>query len=624
MPSREDLFQGFTIGEWEILPGQGVLRRGTHEERPEPKVLDVLLSLATRDGNLTTRDDLVEDVWGGRPVGDEPINRCLSQLRGHLGDRERPHRYIETLQKRGYRLMQPVVLHDTAAVGDSGRDRSPVSSGWIMAALLVMVAIVAVIFVTRPSSTQDPEIRSIAILPIDNLSGDPANQYIVDGIRNVLAQRLAQSPGLTLKNARVSYDQEPSQIAEALGVDSVLTGAVQLEGSTLKVTYLVSRGDDNVTIGSGEVNGELDSIFSLQERLATQVRHGLTGASSPELVTLYTPDSKAYNSYLRGIYAFEHRGEADNLEHAIALFQESIELDKYYGPAYLSLATAYALLPDYRDSPLEESARLAIQTVERGVAVDSNIEDAAGAVYGNVFHKQKKWSESEASYRRAVSAKVVDSNAFNWYSRMLASVGRLDDSLRQALAAAAIDPDNAVINSRVATAHTWLGNNVEAHEFFRRANALGAGGKRHLLAYALLLVREQQYDRAAMLATEATRTLGIDGEWVEPVFAAFRDPALSSDALRALERAKSVGALAPEVEIVARTAFGDLQGAMNVARRLEEPGERFEMDLLFTQELKSLRDHPDFLPLLERLGVTAYWDKAGCVFDGWKALCTTG
>ncbi len=621
MPTTEDLFAGFTIGDWEVLPGKGVLRRGDQEERPEPKVFAVLIALAKRDGNLATRDDLIEDVWDGRPIGDEPINRCLSQLRGHLGDRNRPHQYVETLQRRGYRLMKPVVLHECVATSDAHREPKPVPRGWKAAATVMAAALLAVIVLTMRPSTPESELRSVAVLPIENLSGDPSNQYVADGIKNALVQRLAESPELTVKNTRVRYDLEPKQMAEALGVENILTGALQMEGSTLKVTYLVSRGEDNVTIGSGEVNGELDAIFSLQERLATEIHNGLASGTAPELITLYTPDSRAYNSYMRGIYAFEHRGEARNLESAIGLFQESIRLDKYYGPAYLSLATAYALLPAYRDAPLDETARLAVQTVEMGVAVDSNIRDAAGAVYGSVYHKQKKWLQSEEAYRRAVSARVVDSNAFNWYSRMLASVGRLDDSLREALAAVAIDPDNAVINSRVAIVHTWLGNGKEAHEFFRRASALGATGKRHLLAYSLLLARDGQFEQAADAAATATRMEGVDVEWVQPVFAAFEDSALSGSALRALDLAATNGALAPEVELVARTVLGDLDGAVAVARQLEQPGERFEMDLLFAPELQAMRDHPDFLPLLERLGVVAYWQQAGCEFNGQKAVC---
>lgn len=624
MPTNEDLLKGFTIGEWEVLPGQGILRRGDHKERPEPKVFAVLLSLARRDGELVTRDDLVNEVWDGRPTSDEPINRCLSQLRGHLDDRARPHRYIETLQRRGYRLMQPVKVHRQveAAVGDAP-NTAPGSQPrrWRGIAALIALAFIAIVALTLRSPPAPPDVHSLAILPIENLSGDPANQYIVDGIKNVLARQLSEVPGFVIKNARGRYEGEPSSIAELLDVDSVLSGSVQLQGSTLKVTYLVSRGTDNVTIGSGEVNGDLEGIFSLQERLATEVRNELTGSMAAVAAPPHTPKPAAYKHYMRGLYALDHRGEAENLEIAIELFQESIRLDEHYGPAYLALAMAYALLPYYRNLPVLETDRAAIQTVERGVAVDSSIEDAAAAIYGSALHQQKKWSESEAAYRRAISASLVDSTAFNWYSRMLSSVGRLDAALVQALAAEAIDPVNGVINSRVAIAYTWLGNSEKAHEYFRRANRLGGKSNIHLLAYALLLIRDGRIEEAEEMAVRGAQMAGVSPGWIRPVFAAFGDRTKRASALLVLNEALSKDKLEPEIVVTARTLLGDIDGAMALARKLEEPGEWFQMDLLFAPELQSLRDHPDFMPLLERLGIVDYWTEADCTFDGRKAVC---
>ena len=110
MIAEEELRHGFKLGEWEVLPLKGVLRKGDQEEKPEPRVFGVLLALAQRDGDLVTRDELVDELWDGRPTSDEPINRCLSQRRGHLGDKSRPHQYVETLTRRGYRLLKPVEL----------------------------------------------------------------------------------------------------------------------------------------------------------------------------------------------------------------------------------------------------------------------------------------------------------------------------------------------------------------------------------------------------------------------------------------------------------------------------------------------------------------------------------
>lgn len=622
MPTREELLAGFTIGDWEIHPGHGTFRRGETEVRPEPLIFKVLYSLAMRDGECVTRDNLIADAWDGRPTADDPINRSIAQLRGHLDDKATPHQYVETLHRRGYRLMQPVELH---RVAEDAREAAPQRTGlrrWRIAAAVIVAGVVAAIALALNPFRHDTEIRSMAVLPIENLSGNPANQYIVDGIKHFLARRLSEIPELSIKNTRVHYDKEPSEIAQILEVDSVLTGAVQLQGAMLKVTYLISRGRDNVTIGSGEVDGDLEGIFALQERLANVVRDDLAGSPAPELMTSYVPKNEAYDSYMRGLYALEHRGSADDLENAIVLFQESIGLDERYGPAYLSLGTAYALLPYYRGSPVAETSRLAIQTVELGIGLDGNIEDASGAVYGRVHHNEKQWQEAEAAYQRAVSARFVDSNAFNWYSRMLASVGRLDDALEQILTAVAIDPDNAIINSRVAIAYTWLGQSRRAHEYFERANHLGAtGATTHLLPYTLLLVQDGRYEEAANAAIAASEAAGVRSNWIAPVFSGFRDPELREDALRAVAEASADDTLSPAAEVTTRVILGDIDGAMAIANRLVEPGEIFAMDLLFTPEFRALREHRDFIPLLERLGVVDYWDVAGCSFDGDKVNC---
>ena len=259
--------------------------------------------------------------------------------------------------------------------------------------------------------------------------------------------------------------------------------------------------------------------------------------------------------------------------------------------------------------------------VEKGIAVDNHIADAASAIYGSAYHQEKRWSAAEAAYRRAISARPVDSTAFNWYSRMLNSVGRLDDALLQALAGEAIDPDNGVINSRVAIVYTWLGESEKAHEYFRRADDLGGSGPMHLLAYALLLIREGRIEEAQEIAVTSARMAQLNTDWIRPVFSAFSDPALAEEALAALDRVSGSALIEPEVLVTARAMLGDVDGAMAVARRLEEPGEWFQMDLLFAPELKALRDHPDFMPLLERLGVVDYWETAGCRFDGQKASC---
>ncbi len=620
MPTNEELGGGFNLGDWEVLPGQGLLRRGEEEIRPEPKVLSVLLALARRDGNLVTKDELIDEVWDGKAFSDEPILRCIHLLRSHFGDK-RPYRYIETLQRRGYRLIQPVELHVESEPADDTDDAAGKSVRlWRAVAAIVAIGFVAVAALNWFPRTE-PAVRCLAVLPIENLSGDPANQYIADGVRSTLAHRLAELSAFTIKVARDEYSGGPREIANALDVESVLEGTLQMQGESLKVTWLITRGRDNVTIGSGEVTGDLEGVFGLQERLANAVRDELAGSQTPSLITRREPDSAAYNSFMRGMYALELRFAGDNLSESIELFKESIRLDENYGPAYLALATAYALRPDYHGAPLEENLDLAIATIEKGVSVDSSIADASGAIHGFVYYQQKEWAKSEAAYERAVNAAVVDANAFSWYSQMLANVGRLDDARDVALAGADIDPDNAVINSRIAMTFTWLENQAQAREYFERADELGATGDIHRLAHALMLLRDGQAGVSRSKALEATALGGLPADWVDPVFDALEDESHGSTARAAIEKAWAAQEVIPEVMLFARTFLGDIDGAMEIAKLLEQPGIAFSTELLFDPGLAPLRQHPDFYPLLERLGMVDYWSENGCHYDGDRVHC---
>jgi len=623
--TKDELNRGFKIGEWEVLPARGELRRGDTVIQPEPKVLGVLLSLAARDGDVVTKDELVEEVWDGRATADDPIIRCVYQLRGHLGDKEKPYQYVDTLVRRGYCLKQPVLLHEPASEGAATVDESPPKRSriWAIATLVIALGLAGLIY-REILVSPPPAIGSIGVLPFENLTGDPANDYLPAGFKKSLVHTLQNIPDFAVKDGHVVYkDLEVPDIAASFGVESVMFGALQRNGDELKVNYHVARGNDGINVCSGQVSGRLEDMFGMQEELAGMVRRCLMGGTGQRLLSSSRPENfDAYDRYIRGLFVLERRGNLGNLEEAVALFEESIELDPSYGPAYIALAEIYALLPDYRNAPLGESLERAIEIVEQGIAVDPAIRDAAGAVFGFVYHKQKKWALAEEAFIRATSSPVVDSNAFNWYSLMLGTVGRYDDALAQALAALEIDPTSAVINGRVAIVYTWNGDNDKAAEYFDRAKKLGASGSTLLLANALFLARQGKMEQARDLTNAGILMGGGTTDWVDSVFAALGDPALREQALAAVDKASAEGRLILQIEVILRMMLGDTDGALAVARMLVQPGAAFEMELLFLPEFLPLRRRPEFLELMDALGVTEYWAQAGCVWQDLVVQCT--
>jgi len=601
-----------------------VLRQGDREEIPEPKVFDFLMALASRDGDLASKQDLIDELWDGRPVGDDVITQKAAQLRSLLGDNAHDPQYVKTLHRKGYRLIKKVELLEDSNEVDAGLPPSQPTSGrgrlWLTVAAVAVTLLIAIIIHLYPF-----KVESIAVLPFENTSGNPADQYLVFGFQAELVHTLHNIPNLAVIPVKKSQlDKEVIEIASIFGVDAVLLGEMQRVGDTLKISYQVARRRDGEIISADDVSGDVAEVFGLQGRLAVLVRNDLVGESPQQLISANrTPNSEAFDRYMRGLDALERRGRGrpGNLDAAIELFEEAIELDPGFGPSYLSLATAYLLLPDYQNASPEESHNKALQEVARGIAVDSSIADAAGAVEGFVYQKQRRWRLAEEAYLRATTAAVVDSNSFNWYSLMLAGVGRLDDALEQVLIAQKIDPSSTVINARLGMVYTWLGDSEKAAEFFDRANLLDASEEIHTLGRTALLMREGRMDEAANAFGDGVSMTGRNTDWIGPVFAAIQDPSKQSAALSAIDTAIADSQMDPRFNIVARTVLGDIDGAMRVAQDLADSGANFQMDFLFMPELRPLREHDDFLLLMDKLGVQQYWDESGCRWRNDKVNC---
>lgn len=623
--TKEELNRGFRIGDWEVFPARGELHCGGQVEKPEPKVLGVLISLAMRDGDVVTKDELVDEVWGGRATADDPIIRCVFQLRGHLNDRKKPYQYIGTLVRRGYCLQQSVVLlepDEKAPVPVVVNVRRPTRI-WALAAVMAII-VTGVLAWWKITSWTEPLVASIGVLPFDNLTGDSNNDYIVSGFKEELVHTLRNIPDFAVKSAFGDYkNTEIDDVARQLRVESVLQGALRKNGGELRFDYKVARAQDGVVVSSGQVSGPPENLFDLQEELARMVWESLKPRPRKELLSSSRPaNSEAYTHYIRGLFALDRRGVVGNLEEAIMELEASIELDPNYGPAYLALAEIYVLLPDYRGADLSTSHDKAIEIVEQGIAKDSAIEDAAGAVFGFVYHKQKHWADAERAFIRATSATVVESNTFNWYSLMLGSVGRFDAALEQALAGLEVDPSSTISNGRVAIVYTWTGQNDKAGEYFERSRRQGGEGATLLLANGLYLTRLGRFEEARVLVNRGIRMRGGSPDWIDPFFAALADSTKREAALAVATEASAKGQINPQIEVTLRMMLGDTDGAMAVARKLVQPGEIFEMDLLFLPEFLPLRERPEFLELMTTLGVTDYWKEVGCVWRDLSVHCS--
>lgn len=621
MPSYTELMRGFEFGRWTVIPERGLIRDGEEERRIEPLVMDVFVVLASHGGNVVTKDQLIDEVWDGRPQMDDVITRCITVLRRALGDNAKSPTYIETLQRRGYRVMLPVNMPDEIGRTDASRT-ADAKSGFAAFAVTV-VAVIAIIWyvVVDDDRRIDEEVASVVVFPFDCLQDlSNTSAHLCFGFAEEIISGLNRIEGLKVVRIRQPYSDDT-----AVDGHSLVAGSVQIIGDDVKTTVRLEDARSGEVLWSNTFDANKNRIFDLQR----QVAFGLRAAMDSEFQVPATDTGKprsyaAAEAYSLGRYLFEKRDHQSTVA-AIAQFEEATRLDPSYGPAWLGLAYTYIIWPDY-DLSVDREAMYdrALDVVGQGIEADPQIRAAAGTVYGFVHHKRNEWFAAAEAFEIAIQAENVEPIAHHWYSRVMASVGRLDDALVHARRALELDPghpEQAIMFSRLAIAYFWLNDMQNAGRYFDIANSMGLHASIHSLAYSLYLIRRGDIDAAATYAKAGLEQNNVDSSWVDPVFDGLREGGNREQALGILSQLSEMGALPENVELTMWQLFGEVDRAMGIARRLEQKGGLFELEIVFIDEFKSLRQHPDFPAFVSAIGLTDYWASAGCIWTNDRLEC---
>lgn len=613
------LSPAFFIREWQVYPDLGYIQRGDTNIHLEPKVMDVFVCLATNAGQVVSKDTLVEQVWDGRAVSDIVITRCISVLRSSLDDNPREPRYIETLPKRGYRILPGVI--GTPAPPTAKTPKRRAHKWWPIATVLVLAIMSGAFLLSRNERTHysPTTVKSIAVLPFVNMSG-PEQQYFCDGISEQLILTLSEIPGLEVAARTSSFrfrntDRDVREIARELGVLSVIEGSVRRAGNTVRVTAQLVDSESGYQLWSGSFDGPIEDTFELQERISLEISASISSrdkAARSAADSLTRPQNfAAYDKYLLARYMLNQR-RADELEESVKLFEESIELDPNFGPSYLGLAYAYALIPSYLPVDAIETYAKSLQVLDAGIEADPYIAEAGAGVRGFLHLKRGNWTAAEAQFLRALRSRHVEPTSYLWYSQLLATVGRLDESLEHARRGRDMDPLSPVANSRLAIAYLWVGQNEQARRYFEIADTLSIDSAVHTESYSLLLLREgnisEMQTRVQSLQAESPRHV----DWMPALIHALRDPASRGSAVSEVTTALSQNRVSSRVGLVALGLLGAGDEAAALLQAQIDSRQIFEYELLFIEELSVLRKHPSFTSTLIQLGLPDYWRARGC------------
>lgn len=303
-----------------------------------------------------------------------------------------------------------------------------------------------------------PKIESLAVLPLQNLSGDPSQDYFADGTTEELIGRLSGIHGLRVisrtssmrfKNTQLSVPQ----IAKMLGVDAIVEGSIVREGQQVRVHTQLIRAATDEHIWAGEYQREYGSILEVQEEvtrnIVEQIELNLTPEDKARLASTHPIDPQAHEDYLKGRYYFNQR-TADALSKSIASFQQAITRDSGYAPAYTGLAEAYAMLGFRGRSASQDAQPRAKTAALRALELDDTLAEAHACAAFIAETYEWNWSAAQREYKRALELNPGDAQAHNWYAGYLTYTGQFGTAISEAKRALELDPLSLPISNALA------------------------------------------------------------------------------------------------------------------------------------------------------------------------------
>lgn len=425
----------FSLGAWHIDGSSLTASRGRVKRPIEPRAYKVLRHLAVRHNQLVSIDELMEAHWGGSVVTPNAVTRVIAHLRKVLDDDAKQPTYIETVSRTGYRCIAPVAV-------DAPTDRR--RTAWLIAAAAIfVVAAVGWWYV----STVTDKTPSVAVLPFQNMTGDPALDYLADGVAEEVINRLTRMPAIEVSAQSQSFRYRESELdaaatARELGVAYVVAGSVRRNGPNLRVSAQLVDASRGVNMWSLTEEHDILATFAGQDAISVGVAKALADSTGISVGAAHErrtdrPQPEAYDLYLRGRHIWHRRG-IQPLQPAIDYFSEAVRIDPEFARGWAALATAYLNYPSY--SPRGYATwHLAEGAAEKALALDPDIPEPYG-VLATFAYTRMEWEKSEALYLEGIRRNNRSATAIYWYGQFLEITGKLRDSAHQFRRAIELDP----------------------------------------------------------------------------------------------------------------------------------------------------------------------------------------
>src|ERR1700691_5717513 len=630
------------FGTYEVSLQSGEVRKAGLRIRVQQQPMKLLEILLECKGEVVTREEFRSRVWPNENFGDFDLalNIAIGKLRSALGDSAENPRFIETLPKRGYRFIADVSVVDGdprakgsgSAAGDLAETEppdkreaatlvvAPRRQMWparriIVAGALVLILPILAIWLFRSRERASTGIRSLAVLPLENLSGDAAQNYFADGMTDELITDLAQISALRVisRTSVMVYKgaRKPlPQIGRELNVDAVVEGTVLRFGDQVRITAQLIEAATDKHLWSQSYEGELRDTLALQDRvaraIAEQIQINLTPREQAALKNVKAVNPQAYESYLKGRY-FWNKRTAEGLKVALAYFKQAIEEDPKYAQAYSGLADTYALSGDWQYAVMtpKEAFPEAKAAALKALELDNTLGEAHNSLAFVLDGFDWDFDAAGKEFRRAIELNPGYATAHHWYAWHLSLLGRFDEAIAEMKRAQNLDPLSLIINADLAE---LLGLAHSYDESIRQSRKTIEMDPNFALAHnhlAQAYLQKHMYDEAVAELQEAVKLSGDSPTCVANLARAYVASGKRSEAVKWLgdlkKRSNPGYSNASEIAVI-YASLGDTDQAMNWLEKGYE--NRFNPGVLLRPGFDPLRSDLRFQNLVRRIGLS--------------------
>ena len=498
-------FEGF-----ELDPGAFELRRDGQLIKLERIPLQLLLLLAENRQRLVTREEILRAIWGENVFvdADNSINTAVRKARQALKDDPENPRFLRTVPGKGYRFtaevksvnstvspeglasVEQLPQESPTPANDDPDVPSPLRNKWAILTLIGVLIVVGAVLILRPRPNPPPQPSTrkamLAVLPFVNLSGNPGEEYLADGMTEELITQLGgldpNRLGVIARTSSMQYkgaSKSAAQVAHELGVDYVLEGSVRWNDQRVRVTAQLIQASDQTHLWAADFDRDPGDVLRLQSDLALAISNKIELTLSPpvraRLADAPPVNAAAHDAYLLGLHELDLRTKS-GVERSIAEFQNAIALDPQYASAHAALARAYSLAPVVRAMAPIEAMPKARDAALRAIELDPGLASGHSTLGFVKAHYEFDWPGAEREYLRALALNPNDAYAHFFYSNSyLSPLGRHAQAIEEMRKAVAIDPFSAPVQAFLGRTYIWARQYDQALEQFQKVAEMFPG-----------------------------------------------------------------------------------------------------------------------------------------------------